>query len=127
MPSFDTREPITATVDVITGDVRITAGDVASTVVEVRPSEAANAEDVRAAEQTRVEYADGQLLVKAPKWRQWSPRNHGGSVDVTIELPAGSHLHATGQMADFTADGRLGDTRIKTGLGRIECGRRRRR
>ncbi len=42
MPSFDTREPISATVDVVTGDVRITAGDVASTVVEVRPSDASN-------------------------------------------------------------------------------------
>ena len=28
-------------------------------------------EDVKAAEQTRVEYADGQLLVKAPKLRSW--------------------------------------------------------
>ena len=69
MPTFDTREPISATIDVVTGDVRITAGDVATTVVEVRPSDASNQEDVRAAEQTRVEYADGQLLVKAPKWR----------------------------------------------------------
>ena len=59
MPTFDTREPISATVDVVTGDVRITAGDVATTVVEVRPSDASNQEDVRAAEQTRVEYADG--------------------------------------------------------------------
>ena len=101
MPSFDTREPISATVDVVTGDVRITAGDVATTVVEVRPSDASNHEDVRAAEQTRVEYADGQLLVKAPKWRQWSPRSHGGSIDVTIELPAGSQLNGSRR------DGRL--------------------
>ena len=61
-----------------------------------------------------------QLLVKAPKWRQWSPRSHGGSIDVTIELPAGSQLNGSGAMADFDADGRLGDVRIKTGLGRIE-------
>ena len=120
MPSFDTREPISATVDVVTGDVRITAGDVATTVVEVRPSDASNNEDVRAAEQTRVEYADGQLLVKAPKLRPWSPRSHGGSIDVTIELPAGSQLNGSGAMADFDADGRLGDIRMKTGLGRIE-------
>ena len=26
MPTFDTREPITATIDVVSGDVRITAG-----------------------------------------------------------------------------------------------------
>jgi DUF4097 and DUF4098 domain-containing protein YvlB len=120
MPSFDTREPITATVDVVTGDVRITAGDVATTVVEVRPSDASNREDVRAAEQTRVEFTDGTLLVKAPRFRQWSPRSHGGSIDVTIELPAGSHLNASAAMADFGAAGRLGDTRLKTGMGRID-------
>ena len=97
MPTFDTREPITATVDVVTGDVRITAGDVATTVVEVRPSDATNKEDVRAAEQTRVEYADGHLLVKAPKFRSWSPRSDGGSIDVTIELPAGSHVNGSGR------------------------------
>ena len=119
MPSFDTREPISATVDVVTGDVHITAGDVATTVVEVRPSDLANTEDVRMAEQTRVEYTNGALLVKAPKVRSWSPRSHGGSIDVTIELPAGSQLIATSAMADFDVTGRLGDVRLKSGLGRI--------
>ena len=120
MPSFDTREPITATVDVVTGDVRITAGDVATTVVEVRPTDDTNKEDVRAAEQTRVEYTSGALLVRAPKFRSWSPRSHGGAIDVTIELPAGSELNATSAMADFDVTGRLGDVRLKAGLGRIE-------
>jgi hypothetical protein len=118
--TFDTPQPITATVDVVVGDVRLTAGDRADTVVDVQPSDASNPEDRRMAEQTRVEYADGQLLVKAPKLRSWSIRGHGGSIDVTIALPAGSTVHAGGGMADFTAEGRLGDTRIKTGMGRIE-------
>jgi DUF4097 and DUF4098 domain-containing protein YvlB len=120
MPTFDTREPITATIDVVSGDVRITAGDVATTVVEVRPTDESNNDDVRAAEQTRVEYASRQLLIKAPKIRSWSPRGDGGSIDVTIELPAGSHVNGSGQMADFHSDGRLGDIRMKTGMGRIE-------
>src|SRR5688500_8770695 len=107
MPTFDTREPITATIDVVTGDVRISAGDVATTVVEVRPSDDTNKDDVRAAEQTRVEYANRQLVVKAPKLRSWSPRGDAGSIDVTVELPAGSNLNGTAQMADFDADGRL--------------------
>jgi hypothetical protein len=118
--TFDTPQPITATVDVVAGDVRITAGDRAVTVVEVAPSDASSKEDRRIAEQTRVEYAHGRLLVKAPKLRSWSVRGHGGSIDVTIALPAGSELHATGGMTDVTAEGRLGDCRVKTGLGRIE-------
>jgi DUF4097 and DUF4098 domain-containing protein YvlB len=119
MRTFDTPHPITATLDVIVGDVRISAGDGASTVVNVRPTDASSAEDVKAAEQTRVEYSNEQLLVRAPKLRSWIPRSHGGSIDVTIELPAGSQLRATGQMTDFGAEGRLGDVRIKTGMGQI--------
>jgi DUF4097 and DUF4098 domain-containing protein YvlB len=120
VPTFDTPEPIKATIDVVIGDVRIRAGDRDATVVEVRPSDPADAEDVKVAELTRVEYASGQLLVKAPKLRSWSPKSDGGSIDVTIELPAGSGVHGTGQVASFDSDGRLGDTRIKTGLGRVQ-------
>jgi DUF4097 and DUF4098 domain-containing protein YvlB len=120
MRTFDTPHPITATLDVIVGDVRISAGDGASTVVDVRPTDASSTEDVKAAEQTRVEYSNEQLLVRAPKLRSWIPRSHGGSIDVTIELPAGSHVRAAGQMTDFSADGRLGDCRIRTGMGQIQ-------
>jgi hypothetical protein len=120
MPSFDTPEPITATVVVAVGDVRISAGDRSVTVVEVRPSDASNDEDVKAAEQTRIEHVDENLLVTAPKQRSWSIRSGGGSIDVTIELPAGSHAHGAGQSTDFRCDGRLGDCRIKTGLGHIQ-------
>lgn len=120
MPTFETPEPITATIDVVVGDVRISAGDRDATVVDVRPSDASNDQDVKAAELTRVEYANDQLLVKAAKLRSWSPRSDGGSIAVTIELPAGSHVHGAGQLADFRCDGRLGDCRIKTGLGHIQ-------
>ena len=41
MPTFDTPEPITVTLELGVGDVRITASDRADTVVEVRPSDPA--------------------------------------------------------------------------------------
>ena len=123
MPTFDTPEPITATITVPVGDVRISAGDRSTTVVDVQPSDASNDEDVKAAELTRVEYANEQLLVKAHKTRSWLSRSAGGSVDVTIELPAGSEVRGAGQLTDFRFDGRLGDTRIKTGLGAIQVDR----
>src|SRR3954454_23899349 len=85
--TFDTPDPITARIDIGLGDLRITAGDRGSTVVDVRPSDPSNDEDVKAAELTRVEYASGHLLVKAPKLRQWRLRNGGASIDVTLELP----------------------------------------
>lgn len=119
MPSFETTGPIAATIDVVVGDVRVNAGDRSTIHVDVTPTDASNGEDVTAAEQTRVEYANEQLLVKAPKHRSWRPRSPGGSIDLRIELPAGSSLRGTGQMADFACDGSLADCRIKTGLGRI--------
>jgi DUF4097 and DUF4098 domain-containing protein YvlB len=117
--TFQTPEPISATVDVIVGDVRIAASERSDTVVDVRPSDPSNKEDRRVAEQTRVECAQGHLLVKTPKLRSWSIRSHGGSVDVTVELPAGSAVVGAGQLTDFHTEGELGDLRIKTGIGRI--------
>lgn len=121
--TFETPQPIAATVVVTIGDVRISAGERYTTVVEVRPSDPSNDEDRKAAEQTVVEYANGRLLVKTPRLRSWLPRSTGRSVDVTIELPEGSHLHGAGQLADFHCDGQLGECRIKTGLGRIRVDR----
>src|SRR5882672_9659280 len=93
MPTFDTPEPITATIDIAMGDVQISTNDREATVVEVRPTDASNEDDVKAAELTRVEYANEQLLVKAPKLRSWLSISRSGSIDVTIELPAGSTVH----------------------------------
>jgi DUF4097 and DUF4098 domain-containing protein YvlB len=123
MPTFDTPEPISTTIDIGLGDVRISAGERGSTVVDVQPSDPSNEEDVKAAGLTRVEYANEQLLIRAPKLRSWLSRNGGGSIDVTIEVPAGSHVHGALASADFHGDGQLGDCRIKTGLGRIQLDR----
>ena len=60
MPVFDTPEPISVTIDLGLGDIRIAASDRADTVVDVRPTDESNEPDVRAAEQTRVEYTAGR-------------------------------------------------------------------
>jgi putative adhesin len=120
MTRFETPDPITAVIDVVAGDVRLTASDRTDTIVDVQPADPSDKEDVKAAELTHVAYSDGQLVVKAPKLRSWRPRSDGGAIAVTVELPAGSHLHAGGQLADFHASGPLGQSRVKTGIGRIE-------
>jgi hypothetical protein len=117
--TFETPEPISATITVVIGDVRISAGDRDTTAVEVQPSDPSNGEDRKAAEQTVVDYANGHLHVRTPKLRSWLPGKSGGSVDVTVALPAGSNVHGGGQLADFHSDGRLGECRITAGLGRI--------
>ena len=121
MPSFDTPEPISVTVELGVGDLRIVASERRDTLVEVRPSDPAKKSDVTAAQQTRVEFASGRLLVKAPKgWKQYTPRGGGESIDVQIELPAGSQVRAEAGVAAFHGTGRLGECHIKIGVGEIQ-------
>ena len=91
MPRFETPGPVSVTVELGVGDIRIAASDRTDTVVDIQPSDPTKMGDVAAAERTRVEFANGRLLVKAPQgWRQWTPRGGGESIVVRIELPAGS-------------------------------------
>jgi hypothetical protein len=121
MPTFDTPEPISVTVEFGVGDLRIAASDRTDTMVEVRPSDPAKKADVTAAEQTRVEYAGGRLLIRAPKsWKRYTPRGGGESVDVQVELPAGSQLRGETGVAALRCRGRLGECRYKTGIGDIQ-------
>jgi hypothetical protein len=123
MPTFDTPGPISVTISLGAGDLHITAGDSTETVVCVRPSDDANSDDVRAAEETRADFSGGRLLVKAPKsWRRYSPFSTGGSVEVAIELPTGSHVQGAAAVAAISCEGRLGDCRFKTSAGDIMLG-----
>ncbi|MEU6882218.1 DUF4097 family beta strand repeat-containing protein [Streptomyces sp. NPDC046712] len=112
MPSFETPEPITAIIEFEVGNVRITASKRTDTVVEVLPSNGAEEVDVRVVQQTKVTYANGVLTVKGPKKR--SPFGKYGSIDVTVELPAGSHLQGASSMGDYTCEGPLGECRVRT-------------
>ncbi|MFF0155538.1 DUF4097 domain-containing protein [Micromonospora sp. NPDC005203] len=117
MPIFDTPEPIAVRVELPVGDVWIKATDRTDTVVTVRPRDPSSKADVSAAEQTTVEYAAGQLLIRVSKgWRRYG-FGSGPSVDVLIELPAGSRVHGESSWAAFRCEGRLGECRIKTGSG----------
>jgi DUF4097 and DUF4098 domain-containing protein YvlB len=122
MPTFDTPGPIAATIDLkdlAGGSVRINAGDRTDTVVEVRPSDPSDDTDVQTAEQTRVECSSGKLLVKAARAKgRWWLFEWGGSIDVTVDLPAGSQLDVTAA-GDVHSTGRLGATRVSTASGEV--------
>jgi DUF4097 and DUF4098 domain-containing protein YvlB len=117
MTTFETTQPISVTISLAVGDVWIIATDRSDTVVGVSPSDKSNESDQKAAELTRVEYSHGTLLVKAPK-RPFS-FGKGGSIDVAIELPAGSQVQGDSGVADFRCVGRLGECRFATGTGNI--------
>jgi hypothetical protein len=123
MPTFDTLKPITATLHVEIGDTRVTATDRADTVVEVHPSTPDNKDDLRAAKETKVEYADGRLTVRTPKARGlFGPK---GSVFLEVSVPSGSRLTGIIQVGNLNATGPLDacDVRTSAGTLRVEQAR----
>lgn len=129
MPHYETPDPISVVLELRVADVRVAAGERADTVVQVRPSDAARRDDVTAADHTRVEYADGRLLIKQPRrLREWSPSSDGGSsdggsIDVELELPAGSDLSGHAAAGRFRCTGSLGRCEMKSSAGEIRVER----
>ncbi|WP_406269022.1 DUF4097 domain-containing protein [Streptomyces sp. NBC_00191] len=117
MPSFDTPATISATAHVEAGSIWFIAADRLDTLVEVQPRDPKKDQDVRAAEQTEVTYASGQLTIRTPKQRYLIGRT--GTVDVTVELPTGSQVEMTGAWAQVHGEGRLGEVRVKTSSGDV--------
>ncbi len=120
MTTFQTPEPIAVTVEVLSGDVTVIATDRSDTVVQVRPADAAKKADVRAAEQTVVDFADGTLTVKTSKdWRTHTPFGGNPTIEVTIEVPAGSRLTGSTGVGRLLGAGDLGPCDLQVSLGDI--------
>lgn len=115
MTTFHTPEPITAVVEVVAGAVHLAATDRDDTVVDIRPRDPERASDVRAAEQTRIDFHDGRLVVTAG--RKVLSLGRGGAVRVDIALPARSRLDLSSASADVTADGLYSDCRFASASG----------
>jgi DUF4097 and DUF4098 domain-containing protein YvlB len=120
MPKFDTPEPITANIEPGVGSVTVVAGDRIDTVVEIRPTNPDNAADIDAATRTTVDFAGNTLTVRGPRYNPLIGPSKNRSIDITVELPAGSHVHGKSGMGDLTVTGRLGDVSYKTGLGHVQ-------
>ncbi|MGI5221516.1 DUF4097 family beta strand repeat-containing protein [Nocardia sp. CA-290969] len=124
MRTFQTPEPITATVDVLSGNVTVIASDRTDTVVEVRPADESKKGDVRAAEQTRIEFTAGTLTVTTPKnWRTYSPFAGNPTIEVTIEVPTGSRLNGSAAVGRITGTGEFGRCDLEIAAGDISVER----
>ncbi|MFI2206028.1 DUF4097 family beta strand repeat-containing protein [Streptomyces sp. NPDC020192] len=116
---FDTPAPVSAVLDIPGGLIRFVAADRADTTVEVLPADASKSRDVKAAEQITVDYGDGVLRIKAPAAgnRILGP---SGSIEVTVQLPAGSRIEAKAALAELRGVGRLGDVTFEAAQGAVE-------
>ncbi|MGW2281740.1 DUF4097 family beta strand repeat-containing protein [Streptomyces sp. NPDC001770] len=108
MQKFTTPAPISAVVDIPAGHIRFIAADRADTVVEVLPADASKGRDVKAAERIEVIHTDGVLRIGTPEAanRILGP---SGSVELTVQLPAGSRIEVKAAAAELRGVGRLGD------------------
>jgi hypothetical protein len=108
MQKFDTPAPISAVLDIPAGRIQFIAADRTDTTVEVRPANPSKSRDTKAAEQTTVAYADGVLRITAstPSNQLFGP---SGSLEVTVQLPAGSRIEANAASTELRGVGRLGD------------------
>jgi DUF4097 and DUF4098 domain-containing protein YvlB len=118
MQKFDTPAPISAVLDIPAGRVQFIAADRADTTVEVLPADASKGRDVKVAEQTKVEYRDGVLRIEASAKNQIL--GPSGSIEVTVQLPAGSRVEVKAASAEFRAVGRFGDVAFDGAHGAIK-------
>ena len=119
MPTYDTPTRIDLAIKLQVGEIEIFASDRPDTVVTVLPTNPAKAVDRRGAEETNVDFDGERLTITGPRPRiSWIGPTE--SVDVKVELPAGSRLTAEIAVGGVRTVGRLGATRIKSSMGRVD-------
>ncbi|MEU6344749.1 DUF4097 family beta strand repeat-containing protein [Streptomyces sp. NPDC046977] len=119
MRKFDTPAPVSVVLDIPAGRIRFVAAHRTDTTVEILPADASKTRDVRTAEQAEVAYGDGVLRITAQAARN-RVLGASGSVEVTVHLPAGSHIEAKAASAELRGVGRLGDVVLEGQQAAVE-------
>lgn len=123
LSNFNTPSPIAAVLDLYVADVHIVAADRADTIVEVRPTDPGKPSDVKAADNTRVEYDDAtrtlSVVTKKPRNRFVNFAKRPESIDVVIQLPTDSDVRGEAGLGDYRTEGVLGAVALKTDLGAV--------
>ncbi|MFD7493552.1 DUF4097 family beta strand repeat-containing protein [Streptomyces sp. NPDC059832] len=119
MQKFDTPAPISAVLDIPAGRIQFIAANRTDTTVEVLPANPSKSRDTKTAEQTTVTYTDGILRIHTPE-----PKNQlfgpAGSLEVTVQLPAGSRIEAKTASSELRGVGRLGDVTFEGAYRQIK-------
>lgn len=118
MPSFDTPDPVTLTVELPSGALLVHTATVGTTSVELRPARAGDEDAEAVVAESRVERNGDTITVHVPESDRGFLRRTPKIV-VEVHLPSGSQLVARTKSADVTVDGELGDTKITTGSGDV--------
>jgi hypothetical protein len=122
MPAYESLVPIDVAMDVSAGHVEVVASDRADTTVEVTPTNPDRSGDVSLARQATVAFENHRLRVRVPgRLKVLGPGRD--SVDVRVELPAGSRAEIETGYGSVRLRGELGTTRIVAKYGNVSADR----
>ncbi|MFF1400742.1 DUF4097 family beta strand repeat-containing protein [Streptomyces sp. NPDC058287] len=119
MQKFDTLSPVNAVLDIPAGRIQFIAADRTDTTVEILPADKSKSRDVKAAEQVTIAYSDGVLRIEAAASKNRILGN-SGSVEVTVQLPAGSRIEAKMAAGELRGVGRLGDVTFESAQSTVK-------
>lgn len=122
MPTFTTRGPVSALVDVAAATLTVTAVDRPETTVDIRPHDPGRSADVELASRTTVELDGDRLVVRSPRSTRGRLRSlfgGGERIDLDVVLPAGSSLEVRG-WGDLRCHGPLGAVDVDTAMGDLQ-------
>ncbi|MFE5175375.1 DUF4097 family beta strand repeat-containing protein [Streptomyces sp. NPDC056634] len=119
MHKFATPSPVTAVLDIPAGRIQFIAADRADTTVEIRPADTSKGRDVKAAQQVTVSCSDGVVRIEAAAAKNRILGN-SGSLEVSVQLPAGSSVEAKTAAAELRGVGRLGDVTFEGAQGPVK-------
>jgi hypothetical protein len=122
MFTYSTPAPIDLVIDLRVGGIEVLASDRTDTVVTVSARNAGKSSGRRSAEErTAVEFDGHRLTVTGPRPRSsvLGP-GEADSVNVKVELPAGSGFTGEIGVGGLRTAGRLGATKIKSTHGAVD-------
>lgn len=115
---FAVTGPIGVQVRVGGGSLSVLAEQTSTATARVTPYDDSE-ESMTAAEQTRVEFADGTLRIHAPEASRSFRR---GRVAISVRVPLDSSLRADVGSATVLTEGRLGNAEVHSGSGDARIG-----
>jgi hypothetical protein len=123
MPAYESRTSIDADINLgSSGHVEVVASDRADTTVEVTPTNPGRSGDVSHAREATVSFEDNCLRARVPgRLKMLGPGRD--SVDVHVELPAGSRAAIEIAYGSARLSGELGATRIVAKYGNVSADR----
>jgi DUF4097 and DUF4098 domain-containing protein YvlB len=119
MYEFNTPEPISARLTLLSANVALDATERATTTVDVQPTDPDEPRDVELAARTSVSFDNGRLTVRAPKSAMRLTSKLRGSIDLTVALPSRSDLKAETAAGAFRISGELGACRLDTAMADV--------